>query len=56
MSCQVDACICIQVLPMRGDPTTCIGCKHQVSVYQQQADDDIVVVGSSYPGVDYNIY
>jgi len=30
--CQVDACPCNAILPMRGNPETCIGCKHPIAV------------------------
>ncbi|RPA91222.1 hypothetical protein L873DRAFT_1848394 [Choiromyces venosus 120613-1] len=44
-SCQVEACTCLQILPMRGDPTICIGCKHPTTVHYDDAD--ITILGSS---------
>ena len=52
MSCQVDTCMCIQVLTMCGDLTICIGCKHPVSVHQQRPyDNDITIIGSLHLGI-----
>ena len=53
-SCQVDACTCKQILPMHGNPSICIGCKHPTAVHYE---DDITVIGSSYSGMKLaNIY
>ena len=47
-TCQVDACTCKQMLPMRGNPSVCIAYKHPPAVHYE---DDITVIRSSYTGI-----
>jgi len=56
MPCQVDTCMGIQVLPMRGDTTTCVGYKHPVSVHQDQSDDDITLISGPYSSMYFSFY